>query len=197
MAKIFVYNVNDLEDKELFKKEYNNAPVFRKEKIDRLSLENDKRLSLGAWIALERAMESAGVKGEVALSENGKPYLRDNELHFNLSHSGELAICAISENPVGVDIEKIREVDLKLTEKVFGKKEKMSLEDFFKMWTRKESFLKCLGEGFKSKKTKTDLSQDRVETENKVFFLETLLFGDYVISVCTRDKKEKHKIIKI
>ena len=93
----------------------------------------------------------------------GKPALADMSgdlaLNFNVSHSGRLALCAITaERKVGVDIESIRQS--KNMEEIimsfFSNQEKeafsvlpehMKQEAFFTCWTRKESYIKALGRG--------------------------------------------------
>ncbi len=89
----------------------------------------------------------------------GKPFLPDQPLRFNLSHSGELALYAVSaQRELGVDVERIR-TDFQweeIAEKFFSPRERMSLRAlptplkylaFFNCWTRKEAFIKALGEG--------------------------------------------------
>lgn len=85
---------------------------------------------------------------------DGTPFLR-----FNLSHSGDLALCAIAgEREVGVDIEQIRsDLDWEgLARRFFSAEEVAALEaldpgdrleGFIRCWTRKEAYLKARGEG--------------------------------------------------
>lgn len=98
-----------------------------------------------------------------SFGETGKPKISTDQnpdhLCFNLSHSHELAVIAISLNtPLGVDIEHVREsVDhLGLAERYFSKEEfsKMSeltgkeqIQTFYRAWTRKEAVLKARGQG--------------------------------------------------
>jgi len=59
---------------------------------------------------------------EIVLEENkyGKPYLQGyNNSHLNLSHSGEYAVCAIDDKPVGIVLEEITEFDFDIVQKVF------------------------------------------------------------------------------
>jgi 4'-phosphopantetheinyl transferase len=91
----------------------------------------------------------------------GKPFLRppwDNQIRFNLSHSGNWALCAIAlEKDIGVDIECIRPVDYEETGKnIFSPAEMDALRrlpaefmarSFFTSWTRKESYVKAIGSG--------------------------------------------------
>ena len=90
--------------------------------------------------------------------EYGKPFLRDESLQFNLSHSHEMAVVAVAASRVGVDIEHVREMTDagQIAERFFSRQEVMELqliprnemiEAFFRCWTRKEAFIKAIGEG--------------------------------------------------
>jgi 4'-phosphopantetheinyl transferase len=96
----------------------------------------------------------------------GKPRLSagvsggcERSLEFNVSHSGDIAVVALaSDHAVGVDVEPIRalpEAD-RLAARFFSANEYAQymsldpaahLEAFFRCWTRKEAFIKALGEG--------------------------------------------------
>jgi 4'-phosphopantetheinyl transferase len=89
----------------------------------------------------------------------GKPYIPGASIHFNMSHSADLAIYAVSLEPrVGVDVELVRPIDdhLALAACCFSKDEQRqlaeaapatSLEAFYNCWTRKEAFVKAIGSG--------------------------------------------------
>jgi 4'-phosphopantetheinyl transferase len=93
---------------------------------------------------------------------HGKPVLAEphgSELRFNLSHSGELALCAVSRRrEVGVDLEQVRELSDAdaLARRFFAAAESAALAElpaaerlpaFFRCWTRKEAYLKAVGAG--------------------------------------------------
>ncbi|WP_150451330.1 4'-phosphopantetheinyl transferase family protein [Arenibacter lacus] len=97
---------------------------------------------------------------EIKYGPFGKPYLYgENRLKFNISHSGcrvVLAFC--KQGAIGVDIEKIKtNFDvMEIAENYFSEMEVNALgaipqadqkKAFFRCWTRKESFLKAIGEG--------------------------------------------------
>lgn len=94
----------------------------------------------------------------IARTESGKPYFPDHpERHFNLSHSGGLALCALSDTPVGVDIEVIRPRRENLPAYVFkGEDYERYLalggdwDSFFTLWTEMESIIKYTSEGLKA-----------------------------------------------
>ncbi|MGL4369556.1 MAG: 4'-phosphopantetheinyl transferase family protein, partial [Spirochaetota bacterium] len=54
---------------------------------------------------------------DITLSEKGKPVLRGGELGFSVSHCGQWAVCAVSRDPVGADIEALRPYDLRVSER--------------------------------------------------------------------------------
>lgn len=96
-------------------------------------------------------------------SARGKPHLAHPPgapgLFFNLSHSGELALCALAQaRDVGVDLEQIRPLKSwpQIAERYFSPGENEALgalsrdravEAFFRGWTRKEAYSKALGQG--------------------------------------------------
>ncbi|MCL2592691.1 MAG: 4'-phosphopantetheinyl transferase superfamily protein [Defluviitaleaceae bacterium] len=87
-------------------------------------------------------------------TENGKPCLADRpNIHFNISHTGNYVACAISNEPVGVDIEIIKLISPKIAERFFTQDEIAYIDTtedvfrFYEVWTKKESFIKFKGKG--------------------------------------------------
>jgi len=136
----------------------------RREKILRLKNEETRLRSLTAGVLLQYALcEKTGISCEeakpfpISYGEKGKPYLAGYpEVHFNLSHSGDYVCCAVSDGPVGVDIQKKVSRRKKLAERFFTPAERRMLSEcgeresqelFFRMWSIKESYLKLTGEG--------------------------------------------------
>jgi 4'-phosphopantetheinyl transferase len=97
---------------------------------------------------------------EFTIGAHGKPALRDSNLHFNISHSGDCAVFAFTRaGEVGVDIELLRD-DMQrqreIATKYFSVREVEQLEAlaeherntaFFRCWTRKEAYVKARGDG--------------------------------------------------
>jgi len=94
---------------------------------------------------------------EIILDKNKKPVLKDRlQLHFNVSHSRGSIALAFSDNNIGIDVEYIdNNFDYKpIAKACFAMAEMDCLrescnaaEEFFKLWTRKEAFLKANGKG--------------------------------------------------
>jgi 4'-phosphopantetheinyl transferase len=111
---------------------------------------------------------------QFSYSAHGKPALNDNEgsagLRFNLSHSHDLALYAVTRNrEIGVDIEQIRAdfAGEEIAERFFSSTEIATLralasnrrnESFFDCWTRKEAYIKARGEGLSFPLARFDVS---------------------------------------
>jgi len=90
---------------------------------------------------------------------NGKPALAGAPLRFNLSHSYELALVGVTQGrELGIDIERVRDTVAiaPLAARFFSAAERALLQalpdgerraGFFRLWTRKEAYLKATGEG--------------------------------------------------
>lgn len=100
--------------------------------------------------------------------EHGKPFISGTELQFNLSHSGDLAVCAVTlGRRVGVDVECTRPVqELEaIVARFFAPGEAQRIRSaanheraFFECWTRKEAYIKGVGGGFSIPLTSFDTS---------------------------------------
>jgi 4'-phosphopantetheinyl transferase len=117
------------------------------------------RAVLRAVLAREIGVSPAKVP--LAFNAHGKPELATRDgMHFNVSHSSGMALVAIHTRPIGVDIELVDErvphVDLAGDLFTVAEQRELSKPDceyektrqFFRIWTRKEAFLKGLGTGF-------------------------------------------------
>ncbi|MFN0245635.1 MAG: 4'-phosphopantetheinyl transferase family protein [Kofleriaceae bacterium] len=103
---------------------------------------------------------------EIVIGPYGKPQLRDDDsVAFNVSHSGSLALVAVSrEGPLGVDLEQhrvIRDID-KLAARYFTQVEASLVaadpQVFFRLWARKEAWIKAQGGGLTIALDTVDLS---------------------------------------
>lgn len=95
---------------------------------------------------------------QIRKNQHGKPYLENYpDFHFNIAHSGGYVLCAIDNKPIGIDVEEIRSIEYeKIAKSFFTSREldyihngasKFQLNRFFEIWTLKESYIKCSGEG--------------------------------------------------
>lgn len=115
------------------------------------------RAESDAWALLRDALSQHGYPTlpRVARTERGKPYFPDlPALHFNLSHTQGFSLCALSDAPVGVDIEVLRPRREGLWRYCLTDEEFQTFQaqgggwtEFYRFWTLKEAWCKCTGEG--------------------------------------------------
>lgn len=127
---------------------WNSSEKYRNKK--------DKLLHLSSRILLNYLLMEININDPTySVNEYGKPYLNNHSnIHFNISHSEEYVFCAVSESPIGVDIECLHDVDLDIAKNYFHNDEYQYIinsseknEAFFKIWVLKESYLKMKGFG--------------------------------------------------
>lgn len=119
--------------------------------------------------------------------EHGKPFIVGHpDIHFNFSHCREAVICVVSNRPVGVDVESIREYRDSLVRYTMNDQEVQQIEraerpdvEFIRLWTMKEAVLKLSGRGIVD-----DLKH--VLTDTKTSELTTVVDPEvrYVYSIC-------------
>lgn len=203
-TKLFVADVRDLDNDALFKHYYNLMPRDRQKKIDTYLFKKDKKLSLGVGILLMLALDKMGLdinNLNFVEKHNKKPYIKNQKIFFNLSHSEDKVLCAIASSEIGCDIEKIQDIDLMIAKRFFYNEEyelllSQSVQEkqndlFYRLWTLKESFMKITGLGFHLPLNKFCILFDGDQigvrqnlNSKKYFFNEFNIFNDYKIACC-------------
>lgn len=170
----------------------------RKNKIVCYKQSYNRRQSLGAGLLLKRVLERYGMHEEdVFWGENGKPELEG--IYFNLSHSHNTVVCAVGEKPIGCDVEKERgSKTKKLAERFFCETEITYLqthkEEFFRLWTIKESYVKMTGEGLRLPLNQFEV---RFEERTKIYrdarecdcYVKEYEIPGYRLSVCSKESE--------
>lgn len=113
---------------------------------------------------------------EIVVSSMGKPHFRDfPKTHFNISHTGGAVLVGVSDEPVGVDIERIRPVSERAMRRIAGV---ASEEAFFQSWVRREARAKRVGTGIG-----TLMEEIPLRSGEQFLFVDT--FDGYVAGVAT------------
>ncbi len=112
-------------------------------------------------------------------NEFGKPFLATGEKHFNISYSKDFIALAIDNQPIGIDIEYVKELtDIDTIVNHFSKEEKEALlslddekkiEQLYNLWVLKESYLKAIGKGLSCplNSFSITLAQNKVHLNNE------------------------------
>ena len=105
---------------------------------------------------------------DILITDRGKPYFKDDPLHFSISHTRNHAFCVLSEKNVGLDAEEAdRRINLKLAEKILSPAEKQQYDAaadqekaLLTFWVLKEAAAKLSGEGLRGYPAHTNFSLD-------------------------------------
>lgn len=187
-------------------------PPERRHRALSCRFEPDKMRIVCAGYLLQTALEKAGIPIEEQIfSENqwGKPYLKNHkDIHFSLSHSGSWAVCAVSDENVGVDVELPR-CNMAVAKRFFRPEELEGLDtlDHYhqadalnRLWTAKEAFLKMLGKGLALPLNSFCVRlADTAELEQNYTTLPYRLHeyhrGLYRVCLCTTDPRPEVELI--
>lgn len=218
MSNIYSIHLNkDLTD-DLFDRLLALLTLEKQEKIKRFVFRMDALRSLVAellsryLIGITLQINNNEIQFEV--NRYGKPFVKGStNFHFNVSHAGTWIVCAIDTQPIGVDVEKIKEIDLKLADHFFSKKEQQDLHRlpyleqqsyFFDLWCLKESYIKMVGKGlsipldsFTFSCVKQQLLFCSEYEDSAVYFKMYNLTPDYKMAVCQRNANFTDRVYNI
>ena len=194
MTEVFVLKNGD---EPMTEEQAELLPRWRRRRLERLRYAPAREASLGAGLLWRYVMERHGVQPEepVRFLQAGKPvFAQRDDLHFSLSHSGPYAMCAISSDPIGVDVQQIKPIHMSVARRFHFRERDWLAEQprdqqnhaFFRIWTRKEAWVKAV-------------SQDQLlslDQEDVMHGLDGWQFGEYdlgdeyVAAVCARQGQE-------
>jgi len=171
----------------------------KRERIKRFHFFKDaSNALLGDVLARVEICRATGfVNKQLEFSANpyGKPFLKNNtDIHYNISHSGHYVACAISDQPVGIDVEIIKDIDLKIAERFFASDEiayilsgqdSLHVQRFYEVWTKKESRIKWEGKGLSKPLSSFSVFEHGVEEGNAVFYHQVFCDSEADCYLCS------------
>ena len=194
---IFCDNVYDLNKGE-YEFFYSLMPSYRKKKISRYAKYEDRVLGVTSYALLKYVMHLMGIpEGDIEMGPYGKPYFKGNPVYFNISHTSNAIACAVEPSEVGVDIQNnIREYE-RIAKRVCTPSEiekirsdALPIQYFTKLWTLKESYVKCIGTGIWDHISQIDFSTfDTDLGELHGYYFTCKRTEDYCLSVCSKNGK--------
>ena len=158
----------------------------RREQALKFKHEQGQRLCVLADQLLKQALrEEYGITENPVFeyNEHGKPSIIGHpEVFFNLSHCKEAAVCVVSDQPVGIDVESIREDKEGLVHYSMNDDEIQEIESaehpdvaFIRLWTMKEATLKLIGTGISNDlKTVLDTAKYKYTTVERQRYIYTV-----------------------
>ncbi|MGM9968709.1 4'-phosphopantetheinyl transferase superfamily protein [uncultured Rummeliibacillus sp.] len=208
------FNINELKDEQYqsFLKYVSKEKQFR---LDQYRFIEDSKRSLLAdlLVRIELIKNLQCSNNDLRFSKNnyGKPIcLNKNSLYFNVSHSGDYVVAAFSKQPIGIDIEKHKNMNYLKFESILNRQEfeeigksDQPLKMFYRFWTAKESYVKAIGTGLamKSLKEINILSNGSIEQSQILtpYHISHYVGDHYTVSICMKNehKYKKGKSVSI
>ena len=214
--KLYALYINQGIPSQLFNSLLSLVSIERRKKIYKFIRKEDADRSLIADILLREALiENFKIENDNIFfnyGKYGKPRLINHEsINFNISHSGNWVVCAINDHEVGIDIEKIEDIDFDIAKSFFSEKEYIDLMNkdinkrkdyFYDLWTLKESYIKACGKGLsldlRSFSFRIENNNILFESKNNLrnyFFKQYFIDKNYKLSVCTLENHFAEEVI--
>lgn len=194
---LFCDDVYDV-DQEGYELLFSLMPFYRKKKISRYAKYEDRVLGVASYALLKYVMYLLGIpEGDIEIGTYGKPYFKGKHVYFNISHTSNAIACAVESSEVGVDIQNnIREYE-RIIKRVCAPSEiekirsdALPIQYFTKLWTLKESYVKCIGTGIWDSISQIDFSTFDTECGRlHGYYFTCKSTEEYCLSVCSKDGK--------
>lgn len=204
-STIYVLNQQLKINKELFLKLLNFVSSKRRDILTNMKFEKAQQSLLGELLIryiLFKKFELNNSKIVFSKSKYGKPLLNLlTDFHFNISHSKDWIVCAVDNRPIGVDIEVLRDFNLKIGKRFYTNQEYNYIINaseldqkyrFYEIWTMKESYMKAVGKGFLLSPTSFDTLDfnNEVQIEDCNYYFSKFTFNNEVLCTVCSTKKQ-------
>lgn len=193
MMKYRILNIKSLTEAD-FENAFKQMSKERQEKCLRYKFTDDRRRMAFGESLLRKLISDEYAVREIDITiknlPSGKPVaeVQGKNLCVSITHSGDYVACGVSDTPIGVDLEVVRQVSNLLLNKALNDEEKYFVNNsdgknlaFLKLWTAKEAYLKFTGEGLGGLKKACVLPLVQMK-EYKNLVLEECLTEDYVFT---------------
>lgn len=189
---------------------FERLPKYRQEKATKYRRRCDRYGCVFSYDLLLDMLSSVTELSRDALiietDRRGKPRLANSPIMFSISHTDGFVACAVGEEPVGIDIETPRDISGKVLEKVLSKEERSYVlgkgeigdkqaekgseisAKFLRIWTSKEAYLKCTGEGLSHlEKARVTVDGDSLGLWDSSYSLISESTDEYFLAIVKAD----------
>ncbi len=191
----FIYDIKNLTDAE-YEKWFSLMEEDKQEIVSRYKDLTRRKCSVaGEKLVKEHIANALNIAPEsliILTGKNGKPYIKNCKIKFNISHCENVLTCAFSTEEIGIDIERVRPFSLNILKRFFSEEEQEYvlgniptnddfqkceneeiLERFYRIYTLKEAICKKSGIGIKGLKNADALA----------YLEKSFIENGYVISI--------------
>jgi 4'-phosphopantetheinyl transferase len=181
MVYVVYHYIDEASDEKAIDSIFNSFPSTLQSQILKYKNQDDRdRTIIGKALLAEalKVLEIDYCLDEIKFTQHHRPYFNDS-FDFNISHSQDFVVCAVSKtNRVGVDVEKIKPVDINDLKMGFSNEDwnyicgaEDQLQRFYSLWTKRESFLKAIGSGFIQLPPEVSYNTDKIAWNKKEWWV--------------------------
>ena len=184
--KYIISNINNYNDKELIDF-YNNIYPQKKKRLNKYQNIIKLKQSIVGEILLSKLLKkiyNIDYKDiKITINNDGKPFIDNHNIYFSISHSNEYVICVISSKQIGVDIEKMKDINNNVKKYFMSDNElkKFIDKNLFEIYTLKEAYIKMKGTSF------LEMKENEIENimkSHKIRFNYDI--EGYIIAICEK-----------
>lgn len=185
--------------------------VARKERVLRLKGRESSIKCLQTGLFLRYCLDACGVQctnEDILVAEDDKPYIKNNPVFFNISHSDNYVVVMISDQCCGIDLQKNMDFKERLAKKIMHEREYALVCEYPEdkdalmtaCWAGKEAYLKYTGSGIRYAMSSVDVSElmqhfrDKktdcltlIPEKKQVFMRHYLIDNQYFLAVCKKE----------
>jgi 4'-phosphopantetheinyl transferase len=205
---VYYARINEKWNEDSFKEKMSCLPSKMQQEVMMLVRWQDRQLTVGGKLLLLTALHDFNLSDilqlkDLVYNQFGRPYF-NAAFDFNISHTADMVVCAASTtSKTGIDIEKIQPINIDDFEEYFTVNEINTIKNsvdktvaFYETWTKKEAFIKAVGEGLNTNLHLINTTTNVVTFNDILYYLYKADIKDgYVCHICTT-KKDLRIIIK-
>ena len=205
MIKVYFCDVTNV-NKANFEALLGLLPSFLQSEVLAVRNDVDRKARLIARIMLLNSLQQTGedyLLHSQKKNSHGKPFIEGWDF-FNISHSGDYVVMAHGSTPLGIDIEKVKDIDVAAIDYLLHAEERNHIaqavnktEAFYDIWVKKESFLKATGQGLTGDFADFNTAAKSIQLASDNWYFHHLnIAPDYECYLCTPSVGVAYKILE-
>lgn len=137
---------------------------------------------------LEKELNKLLDKINITTTKNGKPYLVDENLFFNITHKDNLILIVTSKEEVSIDLEKVNIKHLKIKNKLYSNEVNYSINRIIKDFTIKESYIKFYGLNILTNMKVIHNDNKLIKGPSGTIMYKSFKFSDYYLTIAKKQE---------
>ncbi|WP_136668997.1 4'-phosphopantetheinyl transferase superfamily protein [Flavobacterium sp. H122] len=186
--KILYAQIDEERHSYLLEKYLHTFPEDFVSKVQKFRRWQDAQLSLLGRVLLDSGLKSYFniTNSKIIYNPKGKPFLHNQDVFFNISHTSDLVVCSIANFPVGIDVEKLdskfeyNDFKYQMTKNEYEiiKNSTNTVESFYSYWTEKEAVIKAHGNGLQIPLNSFELKNQECLIDEETFYVKNVFINE-------------------